>query len=463
MRQTLFYLPHQVGPLPLFGWISWGMLGLLVYIAVTWFLHARLGLASTGRTPGGSERPVESTPWWDQVFNWGLGAAILGVVLPMVEAKVAAGTADEIVIGLPVRGYGLMMMIGVLSATVLSYRRVLQLGVPKESFVSLVLFTVIGGLFGARLFYVVQKWSELDGETLMQKLWVALQFTEGGLVVYGAVLGGIVGILSWAIMRRVQPILLLDAIVPAFFIGLAFGRLGCLLNGCCFGGICETATPSIEFPKGSPAYIDQFETGRLLGLHTKSSGNSSGNSTGKGVDGGEAEETLEITSIDPGSWAQKQGMQVGDRVRAIGIGAVPVDVETQASLIRSHRAPPLEGVVRTERGSFVVSELPTKSLPVHPSQIYASITGFLLCFWSTSIKGWASRPGLVFGSGWMVYGVLRFIEEIIRVDEAGQFGTSLSIAQWVSIVGILFGAVLLAWVYLRPPLISKSSALDSVQ
>lgn len=459
MRQTLFYLPHQVGPLPLFGWISWGMLGLLVYIAVTWFLHVRLWRESTWRPQRGSEKPVESTPWWDQVFNWGLGAAILGVVLPMVEAKVAAGTADEIVIGLPVRGYGLMMMIGVLSATVLSYRRVLRLGVPKESFVSLVLFTVIGGLFGARLFYVVQKWSELDGETLTQKLWIALQFTEGGLVVYGAVLGGIVGILSWAIMRRVQPILLLDAIVPAFFIGLAFGRLGCLLNGCCFGGICETATPSIEFPKGSPAYIDQFETGRLLGLHTKSSGNSSG----KGADGGEAEGTLEITSIDPGSWAQRQGMQVGDRVRAIDIGAVPVDVETQASLIRSHRAPPLEGVVRTERGSFVVSELPTKSLPVHPSQIYASITGFLLCFWSTSIQGWASRPGLVFGSGWMVYGVLRFIEEIIRVDEAGQFGTSLSIAQWVSIVGILFGAVLLAWVYCRPPLISKSSALDSVQ
>ena len=267
MRQTLFYLPHQVGPLPLFGWISWGMLGLLVYIAVTWFLHVRLWRESTWRPQRGSEKPVESTPWWDQVFNWGLGAAILGVVLPMVEAKVAAGTADEIVIGLPVRGYGLMMMIGVLSATVLSYRRVLRLGVPKESFVSLVLFTVIGGLFGARLFYVVQKWSELDGETLTQKLWIALQFTEGGLVVYGAVLGGIVGILSWAIMRRVQPILLLDAIVPAFFIGLAFGRLGCLLNGCCFGGICETATPSIEFPKGSPAYIDQFEGRRDLGNH----------------------------------------------------------------------------------------------------------------------------------------------------------------------------------------------------
>lgn len=217
MRQTLFYLPHQVGPLPLFGWISWGMLGLFVYIAVTWFLYARLRGASTGQSQGGNGAQVEPTPWGDQVFNWGLGAAILGIVLPMVEAKVAAGTADEIVIGLPVRGYGLMMMIGVLSATVLSYRRVLQLGVPKESFVGLVLFTVIGGLFGARLFYVVQKWSELDGETLAQKLWIALQFTEGGLVVYGAVLGGIVGSsvgrlcgessLSCYSMRSYQPFL----------------------------------------------------------------------------------------------------------------------------------------------------------------------------------------------------------------------------------------------------------------
>jgi phosphatidylglycerol:prolipoprotein diacylglycerol transferase len=38
--------------------------------------------------------------------------------------------------------------------------------------------------------------------------------------------------------------------------------------------------------------------------------------------------------------------------------------------------------------------------------------------------------------------VLRFLEEIVRVDEGGQFGTELSIAQWVSIVGILFGAIL---------------------
>jgi phosphatidylglycerol:prolipoprotein diacylglycerol transferase len=424
MRQTLFYLPHQVGPLPLFGLVSWGMLGFLVYIAVIWFYQR-------SQPKDGSAQNATGT-FGDRIFNWGLGAVILGFVLPMAEAKVGAGTPDEIPIGLPVRGYGLMMMLGVSAATALSYRRVLQLGVPKDSFMSLVLFTVIGGLAGARVFYVVQKWSELAGQTILEKLWTALQFTEGGLVVYGAVLGGITGILSWAFLQRVRPLALLDAIVPAFFIGLAFGRLGCLLNGCCFGGICETNTPAISFPLGSPAYIDQLESGRLLGINTNPSNQN------------------EISSIDAGTWAEKQGILPGDHLESIEVGAIPLSNSALAEKIRAHQPTPIEAVVHTDRGNYATTELPPKSLPVHPSQIYASITAFLLCFWSTSIPRWTARPGLVFGSGWLVYGILRYIEEIIRVDEAGQFGTNLSIAQWVSIVGILFGIALTLWVFLRP-------------
>lgn len=445
MRQTLFYLPHQVGPLPLFGWVSWGMLGFLVYIAVTWFYQRT--------APKNSQAKDATGTFGDRFFNWGLGAIILGFVLPLAEAKVAAGTPDEIPIGLPVRGYGLMMMLGVSAATVLSYRRVLQLGVPKDSFMSLVLFTVIGGLAGARIFYVVQKWSELAGQTILEKLWTALQFTEGGLVVYGAVLGGIVGILSWALLQRVRPLALLDAIVPAFFIGLAFGRLGCLLNGCCFGGICETNTPAIAFPKGAPAYIDQLESGRLLGIHTKSETEtieaSASTTANKKV----------ITSIDSGTWAEKQGIQPGDRLNTIEVGALPLSNAALAQRMRAHQPPPIEAVIRTDRGSYVATELPQKSLPVHPSQIYASITAFLLCFWSTSIPRWTARPGLVFGSGWLVYGILRYIEEIIRVDEAGQFGTNLSIAQWVSLVGILFGIALTVWVLSRPAQLEPTTTL----
>jgi len=412
MRQTLFYLPHEVGPLPLFGWVSWSMLGLLLYLGITLFYSYK-------QSKGASTL-------YEGLFNWIVGAAVLGFVLPAIEAKVAPGTADQIVVGLPVRGYGLMMMLGVLTAVGISYRRVLQLGVAKESFLGLVLWTVIGGLLGARLFYIVQKWSELDGTSISEKLWTALQFTEGGLVVYGAILGGIAGILGWTLLQKVVPLSLLDAIVPAFFIGLAFGRIGCLMNGCCYGGVVESGLPAIAFPRGAPAYMDQLASGRLLGIHTKST---------HGRDS-------TIDAVDPGSWAQRNGIAPGQILDSIQVGQVPQVPSLQAQAMREHAPPELEGLVRTDRVRTVVRELPNRSLPVHPSQIYASITGFLLCFWSLTIPRWVQRPGLVFGSGWLAYGVLRFLEEIVRVDEGGQFGTELSIAQWVSIVGILFGGIL---------------------
>ncbi|MBU6385783.1 MAG: prolipoprotein diacylglyceryl transferase [Planctomycetes bacterium] len=425
MRQTLFYLPHQVGPLPLFGPISWSILGLILYFGIT-LLHSY-------RTK--SKNPGSNTEILDGLFNWAVGFGILGFLLPAIETKVAAGTADQIVVGLPVRGYGLMMMLGVISAVAISYHRVLKLGVRKESFVTLVLWTVIGGLLGARLFYIIQKWSELEGVTIPQKLWTAVQFTEGGLVVYGAILGGIAGILGWTILQKVTPLSLLDAIVPAFFIGLAFGRIGCLLNGCCYGGIVDSGLPSIEFPRGAPAYMDQLASGRLLGINTKKT----------------SSEDHSIESIQPSSWASQNGIQPGHVLESVQVGILPMDPFEQAESVRKHLPPELEGVVVTDHARKAVRNLPTKSLPVHPAQIYASITGFLLCLWSLSIPGWMQRPGLIFGSGWLAYGILRFLEEIVRVDEGGQFGTDLSIAQWVSMLGILFGALLTLYSMIRKP------------
>jgi len=190
-------------------------------------------------------------------------------LLPSVESRLFAGTADETIIGLPVRGYGMMLMLGVIAAVAIANRRIERIGISRDAFLSLALWVIVGGLVGARLFYVVQKWDELGGPTLLDKLKVALQFTEGGLVVYGSVLGGMAGLVFWTWKNRVRPIPLLDAVVPAFFIGLALGRIGCLLNGCCYGGVCGPNLPSIAFPPGSPAYMDQLEHGQLLGIRTR--------------------------------------------------------------------------------------------------------------------------------------------------------------------------------------------------
>ena len=217
MRQTLFYLPHTIGPLPMFGVVSWSVIALLAYIGT---------LILLSRKHGNIQDVVR-----EGVVNWGIGAVIFGILLPAMETRIPIEAGEEMIVGLPVRGYGVMMMIGVACAVWVSKKRVERLGVSLDAFMALALWTVVSGLIGARLFYIVQKWDELGGDTLMSKLWVAFQFTEGGLVVYGSAIGGLIGILIWTYRNRIAPIPLIDAIVPAFFIGLAFGRIGCLLNG----------------------------------------------------------------------------------------------------------------------------------------------------------------------------------------------------------------------------------------
>ncbi len=59
-------------------------------------------------------------------------------------------------------------------------------------------------------------------------------------------------------------------------IGLALGRIGCLMNGCCWGGVCDDSSLGITFPQGSPPFIDQLERGWLVGMrHTPRSGDRS--------------------------------------------------------------------------------------------------------------------------------------------------------------------------------------------
>jgi phosphatidylglycerol---prolipoprotein diacylglyceryl transferase len=57
-----------------------------------------------------------------------------------------------------------------------------------------------------------------------------------------------------------------DLIAPSLLLGLAFGRIGCLLNGCCYGGLCETPWLGVRFPATSPVYERQLAFGELHGF-----------------------------------------------------------------------------------------------------------------------------------------------------------------------------------------------------
>ncbi len=75
-----------------------------------------------------------------------------------------------------------------------------------------------------------------------------LKFTEGGLVVYGSLIGAGLAFLVYCKKHKLPMLKLADIIAPSLVIGLAFGRSGCLLNGCCYGGVCDKPW-AITFPR----------------------------------------------------------------------------------------------------------------------------------------------------------------------------------------------------------------------
>jgi phosphatidylglycerol---prolipoprotein diacylglyceryl transferase len=413
MRSTLFYIPHDLLGIPVFG-LGWAFALLLVGV-IGYVLRRR-------------KQTTIADIIAEQGMFFGIAAVVIVFLVPRIESRFQDAAGLEWIAGLPIRGYGVMLMLGVISAVAIALNRSRRNGLTNEQFYSLATWVVVSGVLGARLFYVVQKWEELEGATLFAKLWTALKFTEGGLVVYGSVIGGLIAILIWTWKNRVPLIPIADAVTPAFFIGLAFGRIGCLLNGCCYGGICESGMPSISFPSGSPAYVDQLHSGRLLGILTDQAEGASGSSSSNTV-----------RSVRVGSWAESQ-IKVGQQLSSVQ--EMYADGPTRQNPNANVR---FDAVVNVDgrRLQVAMTEMPERALPVHPSQIYAACSGLLLCAWTFLLSESTKRAGIVFGSGLIAYGFLRIIEEIIRVDEAGQFGTSLSIAQWISIGAILLGGLIL--------------------
>ena len=158
-----------------------------------------------------------------------LGAAI--VFLPRVFPE-----------GLPVRGYGLMLLVGITSGVGMAMYRARQGGLDPEIILSLAIWLVVCGVVGARLFYVTEYWDEsFAGKSPRDTLLEIANIPEGGLVIYGGLIGAAFGFVVFVIKHRLPLLAMADLIAPSMAIGLAFGRIGCFLNGCCYGGVYRFA------------------------------------------------------------------------------------------------------------------------------------------------------------------------------------------------------------------------------
>lgn len=162
--------------------------------------------------------------------------------------------------------YGIMVALGLLAAIVLGGRenQRIRLMTP-ELFEKVALWTVLWGLIVSRLFYVLTDLGRFMGQpSSIFAIW------EGGLVFYGGPIGSVFYLTYHFVLRRSGPregtqvatykegwqrlLQFFDLGAPMLALAHAFGRIGCLCAGCCFGA-AHDGSFALHYPEGSPAFV----------------------------------------------------------------------------------------------------------------------------------------------------------------------------------------------------------------
>lgn len=156
---------------------------------------------------------------------------------------------------IPVYGFGTLVVLGVLAGTLLAARRSRKEGLNPDVIYDLAVWVMLGGLIGARLFYVAEYWGEsVTSVSQIFRVW------EGGIVLYGAVIGGLITVLLYRVWRPFPLAATLDTLAPSLALGVAIGRVGCFLNGCCYGDVCHIPWLAVRFPAGSvPWHVERVQ------------------------------------------------------------------------------------------------------------------------------------------------------------------------------------------------------------
>ena len=292
----------------------------------------------------------------------------------------------------PIYGFGLMLVLGLLAAMALAKVLARRCGLDPELFVNAGLLALVSGIIGARLSHVLENWSQYTrgDRTLTENLFAAINLGDGGLTYYGGFLLAFPTLVMYALWKKIPLRLGMDIVAPCLMLALGFGRIGCFLNGCCYGAAC--ALPwAVTFPYHSHAYIDGFYQGRV-------------------------EPPPQLIVPDE---AGRPTLLTPADLRQIAAGHSETQLLALAQSQRSH--------------------------PVHPAQLYSAVTAFLLAGLLLAYFTLPHAAGHVFALMMMLEGVARFILEMLRVEP--RVLGPLSFSMVLSLVIFAAGAAL--WLLFR--------------
>lgn len=341
------------------------------------------------------------------------------------------------VLDVPVHGFGVVLFLTLIACIQLAARMMKRQGGDPQVLYDLVFWVVVPGILGARLFYVIEYWNEFDHPILQFfAIW------QGGLVIYGSAMGGLIGFLWFAYRRGLPKLWLLDLIAPALVLGAGLGRFGCLLNGCCYGD--PTDRPwAISFPAASIPYHRTVGTGlqSRLGFVPMVG-------------------DRRVLLVEPGTDAERQGLLPADEIVAVEGEPVRDGYELREALLTLHfpesatqrlrerpslalaMGEPFTITVRRDGVDRNLTIQPPRSLRLYPTQIYSAIDGLLLCACLLAYYPFRRFDGEVIAYMAMGYAVTRFLTEAVRFDEP-LLADGLTISQNLSL--LMFAAGIAVW------------------
>lgn len=411
-------------------------------------------------------------------------------------------------INIAVSGYGGMLFLAFILCTLWAMRRGKPVGLPSKNTQDMVILLFLAGLCGARLLYMYQYSDQFPDKRPIALILAFFQIWKGGIIFYGSALGGVIGygLFYWYVVRRlnVSGWKLADAMAPILALGLAIGRFGCYLNGCCWGQVAVEEVAPV--PLGGAHFPLLPAPAREQLVHEFGLQSSTGFTlTPRDRFGAFADPRSVVAAVERGSPADRAGLKPGDRILQVNgqPNAIEVDVlgdphQTARVLDELRKQPgakdsstpdravafdnPADFARATkliDRPEIGVSLIPTDSLSrrvrdwprsdkelqltvqrggqdvdlpafiprtigVYPTQLYEIISALLLIPLLLAYYPYRHHDGELMVVCMIGYAIHRFINESIRIEPI--FGFALTISQWGSV--IIFAAAVGIEIYL---------------
>ena len=127
-----------------------------------------------------------------------------------------------------IHGYGLMIGIGVAAAMLIGDKRAVKRGLNGDIIYGMTIAAVVFGFLAAKVLFIITKLPEFLEDPVRF-------ITGSGFVVFGGLFGGILTVHVYCKLCKVDTLTYIDLMAPSVAIAQGFGRIGCLLAGCCYG------------------------------------------------------------------------------------------------------------------------------------------------------------------------------------------------------------------------------------